>query len=66
VRIEYFDDRKPIGYLELVRRAPGAVGEGEKDAKPEYVAKSENTRWYATVIRSAAEQLEQDMKSVVQ
>lgn len=59
VRIDYFDDRKQIGYLELVRRA------GEKPDKPEYVARSEHTRWYATVIRSSAEQVDQDTKSVV-
>jgi len=59
VRIDYFDDRKQIGYLELVRRP------GEKPDKPEYVARSEHTRWYASVIRSSAEQVDQDTKSVV-
>jgi hypothetical protein len=58
LKIEYFDERKPIGFLELVRR-PGA------DNKTEYVARTEQTRWYATVIRSQAEQIEQDLKSVV-
>jgi hypothetical protein len=59
VRIDYFDERKQIGYLELVRRA------GEKPDKPEYVARSEHTRWYASVIRSSAEQVDQDTKSVI-
>jgi hypothetical protein len=59
VRIDYFDDRKQIGYMELVRRP------GEKPDKPEYVARSEHTRWYASVIRSSAEQVDQDTKSVV-
>jgi hypothetical protein len=58
VRIDYFDDRKPIGFLELIRRS------GEKPDKPEYVARSEHTRWYASVIRSSAEQVDQDTKSV--
>jgi hypothetical protein len=58
VRIEYFDDRRSIGFIELVRRK----GEGDK---PEYVAKTEYTRWYATVLRSSAEQLDSDLKSVV-
>jgi hypothetical protein len=56
--IRYFDDRKPIGFLELARRA----GEGEKAV---YVARTEHTRWWTSVVRSAAEQIEQDMKSVV-
>lgn len=59
VRIDYYDDRKQIGYLELVRRP------GEKPDKPEYVARSEHTRWYASVIRSSAEQVDQDTKSVL-
>ena len=60
LKIEYFDERKPLGYIELVRRyGPGA------DDKTEYVARTEHTRWYATVIRSAAEQIDQDSKSVV-
>jgi hypothetical protein len=58
LKIEYFDERKPIGFLELVRR-PGT------DDKSEYVARTEHTRWYATVIRSAAEQIDQDLKSIV-
>jgi hypothetical protein len=57
-KIEYFDDRKPIGFLEIVHH-PGA------DGKTDYVARSEQTRWYATVIRSQLEQIEQDLKSVV-
>lgn len=59
VRIDYFDDRKQIGYLELVRRP------GEKPDKPEYMARTEHTRWYAAVIRSSAEQVDQDTKSVI-
>ena len=58
LRIDYFDARKrPIGFLELIRR-PG------KD-RPEYVAQTEHTRWFATVLRSTAEQIDQDTKTVV-
>ncbi|HEX3595360.1 MAG TPA: DUF4340 domain-containing protein [Polyangiaceae bacterium] len=57
-KIEYFDERKPIGVTEIWHH-PGA------DGKTDYVVKTELTRWYATVIRSAAEQVEQDLKSVV-
>jgi len=60
LKIEYFDDRKPIGTLEITRR-PGQ----NPDDKTEYVAKTEHTRWYATLIRSQAEQIDQDLKSVV-
>ncbi len=58
LKIEYFDERKSLGYTELWRH-PGA------DGKTDYVTRTELTRWYATVIRSAAEQIEQDIKSVV-
>lgn len=59
VRIEYFDDRRPIGFLELVRR-PGDSGD-----ETEYVARTEHSRWYAQVLRSTAEQIDQDAKSVL-
>lgn len=58
LKIEYFDERKPIGTTEMWRH-PGS------DGKTDYIVKTELTRWYATVIRSAAEQVEQDIKSVV-
>lgn len=58
VKIEYFDERKPIGFLEIARRP----GTGDK---PEYVVRTEHTRWYASLIRSQAEQIDQDIKSVV-
>ncbi|HVU05173.1 MAG TPA: DUF4340 domain-containing protein [Polyangiaceae bacterium] len=60
LKIEYFDERKPIGYLELVRK-PGAG----PDDKTEYVAKTELTRWWATLVRSQAEQIDQDLKSIL-
>ena len=59
--VEYFNDRgRKLGYLELVRRP-------NKDAKekPDYVARSERTRWHATVLKSTAEQIEQDLASVL-
>jgi len=61
VVVEYFNDRgRKLGYLELVRRPA-------KDAKekPDYVARSERTRWHATVLKSTAEQIEQDLASVL-
>jgi hypothetical protein len=59
VRVDYYDERKPIGYVEIIRRP------GETPDKQEYVARTEHTRWYATVVRSAAEQIDQDLKSVI-
>lgn len=61
VSVEYWSDRgRKLGFLELVRR-PAKDG---KD-KPDYVARSERTRWYATVLRSTAEQIDQDLSSVL-
>lgn len=61
VSVEYFNDHgRKLGFFELVRRAP-------KDAKekPDYVARSERTRWHATVLKSTAEQIDQDLASVL-
>jgi hypothetical protein len=58
LKIEYFDDRKPIGFTEIWHH-PGS------DGKTDFVTRTELTRWYATIIRSAAEQVEADLKSVV-
>jgi hypothetical protein len=61
VTLEYYNDRgRKLGFLEIVRR-PSKDG---KD-KPDYVARSERTRWYATVLRSTAEQIDQDLSSVL-
>ncbi|MBK7582886.1 MAG: DUF4340 domain-containing protein [Myxococcales bacterium] len=49
---------RKLGYLELYK-APGENG------KPKYLVKTEYTRWYAEVISSVAEQVEQDLGSVV-
>jgi hypothetical protein len=60
VRVEYYNDRgKQLGFLDIVRRP----AEGKE--RPEYVAKSERSRWHATVLRSTAEQIEQDLASVL-
>jgi hypothetical protein len=57
-KLEYFDDRKSLGFAEFIHRAA-------PDGKVDYVVRTELTRWYATVIRSQLEQIEQDVKSVV-
>jgi uncharacterized protein DUF4340 len=61
VKLTYFNDHgRQLGFLEIVKRPA-------KDAKekPEYVARSERTRWHATVLRSTAEQIEQDLGTVM-
>ncbi len=49
---------RKLGFLELYKVA----GEG---GKPKFLVKTEYTRWYAEVISSVAEQVEQDLGSVV-
>ncbi|MDQ2644086.1 MAG: DUF4340 domain-containing protein [Myxococcota bacterium] len=53
VRVEYFAGSKSLGFLELYKLPGGSEGN-------EYLAKSEQTRWYAKVLGSAAEQADQD------
>jgi len=61
VSLEYWSDHgRKLGFIELVRR-PSKDGK----EKPDYVARSERTRWYATVLRSTAEQIDQDLSSVL-
>jgi Domain of unknown function (DUF4340) len=57
VSVAYFAGSKPIGTLDLLR-VPGEKGN-------EYLAKTEYGRWYARVVTSVAEQVEQDVGSVV-
>ncbi|MBN2192590.1 MAG: DUF4340 domain-containing protein [Polyangiaceae bacterium] len=58
VRVEYLEGRRPRGYLELVK-IPG------EDGKDDYLVRTEQTRWHAKVLRSAGEQVAQDVTSVV-
>lgn len=61
VAVEYFNDHgRKLGFFELVRR-PSKDGK----EKPDYVARSERTRWHATVLKSTAEQIDQDLASVL-
>ncbi len=57
VRVEYFAGSKALGSLELYK-VPGEKGN-------EYLAKTEYGRWFARVITSAAEQVDQDSVSLV-
>ena len=55
--IEYFDGSKPLGFLELYK-TPAEKGS-------DYFVKTERTRWAAQVLTSAAEQVDQDLGSVL-
>jgi hypothetical protein len=57
-RVEYAARSRPLGFLELVK-APGP------DGKAAYYVVSERTRHLAKVASSSAEQVEQDVASVV-
>jgi hypothetical protein len=58
VKVEYQQGRRRRGFLELSKVA------GDKGA--DYYVRTEQTRkWYAKVLRSTAEQIEQDVTSVV-
>ncbi len=53
VRVEYFGDKKTLGYLELYK-LPAEKGS-------DFSAKTENSRWFVKVLASAGEQVEQDL-----
>jgi hypothetical protein len=57
VRVDYFAGSKALGSLELYK-VPGEKGN-------EYLARSEYGRWYARVVTSSAEQVDQDLGSIV-
>ncbi|MBK8994895.1 MAG: DUF4340 domain-containing protein [Myxococcales bacterium] len=59
VKVELFGKGgRKLGFLELYK-VPGEGG------KPKFLVKTEHTRWHAEVISSVAEQVEQDLGSVV-
>jgi hypothetical protein len=61
VRLEYQAAHgRVLGFLELIRRPATDPKE-----KMEYAARSERSRWYATVLRSTAEQIDQDLASIL-
>jgi Domain of unknown function (DUF4340) len=57
VRVEYFDGGKSIGFVELYK-VPGEKGN-------DYLARTEWGRWYVKVPANSAEQVEQDLASVL-
>ena len=60
VQIAYFGKgKRPLGKLELYRASPA------ESKKSSFVARTEQTRWYAEVLSSNAEQVADDVKSVL-
>lgn len=57
VHVDYFAGTKPLGSLDLYK-VPAEKGN-------EYLARSEYGRWYARVVTSSAEQVDQDLGSIV-
>ena len=57
VRVEYFDGGKSVGFIELYK-LPAEKGN-------DYLARTEWDRWYVKVPASTAEQIEQDLGSVL-
>jgi hypothetical protein len=57
-RVDYYEGSTRRGHLELYR-APG------NEDHPDYLVRTEYTRWYARVFHTSAAQLEQDLGSVV-
>jgi hypothetical protein len=58
VRIEYFDAKKNLGFLDLIE-----IPESKGNAG--YLVATEYTRWHAQVMKSSAEQVEQDLAAVL-
>jgi hypothetical protein len=57
VRVEYFDGSRSLGFVELYKQ-PGEKGN-------DYLVRTEWERWYVKVTNSTAEQIEQDLGSVL-
>lgn len=73
VRVEYFVKTKSVGYFEVYKQ-PASKDDNRSDDKPEskdekpgfdYLAKTEFTRWPFKVFKSSAEQVEQDLGSIL-
>jgi hypothetical protein len=61
MRVDYLGrGDKKLGFIELVGRPPQAGSE-----QGEFCIRTEHTRWYATILRSSGEQLQQDISSVL-
>jgi hypothetical protein len=57
LRLDYLGTKEPIGFLEMYKQP------GEKH--PKYYVRSERSRWFGQTLQSVAEQVEQDLPSVL-
>jgi len=57
VRVDYYKGSKPFGFFELYK-VPG-------EKSPEYLVRTEFTRWYVKVVSGSAEQLDQDLGTLL-
>jgi hypothetical protein len=57
VRVDYYKSAKPMGFFELYK-VPG-------EKAPEYLVKTEFTRWFVKVVSGSAEQLDQDLGALL-
>ncbi len=58
VRVDYYKGSKPRGFLELYK----LTGE---DGKPDFMVRTEYLRWYGKLRRGSADQVQQDLPSVL-
>ncbi|MBX3181466.1 MAG: DUF4340 domain-containing protein [Polyangiaceae bacterium] len=66
VKVEYFEGRRSLGDLILVRAPADRVAEGGPEAaKAAYYVRTSHTRWFASVIGATGEQVDQDLGSVL-
>jgi len=66
VRVEYFDGSKPVGFAELYKLpATAPAGSSEPPKGNDYLVKTEWDRWPVKVTASTAEQIENDLASVL-
>lgn len=67
LRVDYFDGRKRVGFIEVLQRAllvPGTVA-GLPGGSYEYFARSEHTRRLIKLSRPLVEDLERDLAAVI-
>lgn len=66
LRVDYTGKSGKLGFVELVKIPPAAPALPDaQPGKPDYLIRTERTRQFAKVITSSAEQVEQDVTSIL-
>jgi hypothetical protein len=65
LRVEYTGRSGKLGFLELVKVVAAPAKPDDPPGKPDYLIRTERTRHFAKVIVTTAEQVEQDLSSIV-